>query len=62
MLARDALTAGGTLAVWSADHSEKFEDAMTACGFNWRSVEVLARDQGPFHTIYLARRNAATVG
>ncbi len=61
-LARDALAADGTLAVWSADHSEQFEASMTACGFAWRSVDVLARDEGPVHTIYLARRNAAMVG
>ncbi len=60
-LARNSLTADGTLAIWSADTSEKFEAAMTACGLAWRSVDVLARDEGPFHTIYLARRNAAMV-
>jgi len=62
VLARNSLSGDGVLAVWSADNSKKFEDAMTACGFAWRGVEVLARDQGPFHTIYLARRNAAMVG
>jgi spermidine synthase len=55
-LVRHSLNPDGTLAVWSADRSEAFEDAMSACGFAWRGVDVLARDDddGPWHTIYIA--------
>lgn len=54
-LARRALAPNGTLAVWSADRSASFEGTLAACGFAWHGVEVAARDDGPCHTIYLAR-------
>jgi spermidine synthase len=61
MLVRNSLMADGVLAVWSADNSKEFETALVDCGFAWRGVEVSARegDAGPWHTIYLARPNAA---
>ena len=60
-MTKDALAAGGVLAVWAADRSEEFEVALTNCDFTWRATEVSARDDnsGPWHTVYLARRNAA---
>ena len=57
---RRALRAAGTLAVWSADPSPRFEDILRASGFRCLSHEVPARGApgDPLHTIYLARAAA----
>jgi spermidine synthase len=62
-LVQHSLAVGGVLAVWSADRSEAFESTMTACAFAWRGIEVPLRvdDDGPAHTIYLARRDTVMV-
>jgi hypothetical protein len=58
-LVRRSLGADGVLAVWSADRCKKFEAALTESGFAWRAVEMSVRDDdGPSHTVYLARRDA----
>lgn len=51
-----ALTAGGRLAVWSADRSPGFEATLAAAGWRWRCEEVSARGlpADPCHTLYFA--------
>jgi spermidine synthase len=53
---RAALRPAGVLAVWSADASAAFEEAMEAAGFAWGRVLVAARGIAgdPEHAIYLA--------
>jgi hypothetical protein len=55
-LVRDVLRPAGTLAVWSADPSTRFEHTLRGSGFAWRAHEVPARGapDDPRHTIYLA--------
>jgi len=54
---RRALKRNGTLAVWSADRSPRFERNLRSAGFRWRGVDVPARGipNDPTHRIYLAR-------
>lgn len=54
---RRALKRSGTLAVWSADRSPRFERNLRSAGFRWRGVDVPARGipNDPTHHIYLAR-------
>jgi spermidine synthase len=52
---RKALAVEGIVAVWAADRSPEFEEALHAAGFAWRGVEVAADDAGGvMHTIYVA--------
>ncbi len=54
---RRRLTPVGTLAVWSASPSPRFEKQLRRAGFTVTTETVAARRQarGPRHTIYLAR-------
>ena len=54
--ARDALTDGGVLAVWSAREDRKFEQRLKYAGFRVQVERVRARLKkgGPRHTIFLA--------
>ena len=54
---RRALTGSGVLAVWSADPSPRFEQALGDAGLQWQSIQVPARGgpDDPMHTIYLAQ-------
>ena len=56
-LLRQALKRSGTLAVWSADRSTRFERNLRSAGFRWRGVDVPARGipGDPTHHVYLAR-------
>ena len=49
----DSLTPRGVLAVWSADRSQPFEEALAAARFRWRGVDVPASGSIR-HTIYVA--------
>jgi hypothetical protein len=53
---RHVLRPAGSLAVWSADPSPRFEHALRSTGFAWRAHSVPARGapDDPLHTIYLA--------
>lgn len=53
----DALRIGGTLAVWSADRSPAFEQALDAAGFDAARHDVPARGVpgDPLHAIYIAQ-------
>ncbi len=55
---RDALAAGGVLALWSASHDEEFERRLLATGLEVSRHERPARPgtRGPRHVIYLARK------
>jgi len=55
-LVHRALRPSGTLAVWSADPSARFEHALRDTGFQWHAHHVPARGAptDPPHTIYLA--------
>jgi len=55
-LIRRGLRPAGTLAVWSADPSPRFEHNLRAAGFQWDAHDVPARGapDDPLHTIYLA--------
>lgn len=55
-LIRRALRPSGTLAVWSADPSPRFEHNLRVAGFHWRPHQVPARGapDDPLHTIYRA--------
>jgi spermidine synthase len=51
-----SLAAGGRLGVWSAERCAAFETALSGSSLCWRAVDVPAlHDDGPCHTIYLAR-------
>ena len=54
-LLRQALKRSGTLAVWSADRSSRFERNLRSAGFRWRGVDVPARGipSDPTHHVYL---------
>lgn len=56
--ARDALNAGGMLAVWSAAPDPAFTRRLKEAGFGVEAREVRARpnNKGPRHTIWFARR------
>ncbi len=56
--ARDALTASGVMAVWSAWEDRRFEQRLRYAGFTVRVERVRGRLKrgGPKHTIFLARR------
>ena len=56
--ARDALTPGGVLAVWSAGSDEKFTRRLRDAGFAVDEVAVKARSngKGPRHVIWFATR------
>jgi spermidine synthase len=56
--AKDALTRGGVLAVWSAAPDKVFAARLHRAGFEVDEVTVRARSngKGPRHTIWLARR------
>ena len=56
-LIRRALRPAGTLAVWSADRSPRFESTLRDAGFHYLTHDVPARGapDDPLHTIYLAR-------
>jgi spermidine synthase len=56
--AREALKAGGVLAVWSAWEHRRFEQRLRYAGFAVRVERVRARLEkgGPRHTIFLAQR------
>jgi SAM-dependent methyltransferase len=56
-LIRRVLRPGGSLAVWSADPSPRFEHDLRSAGFRWSAHDVPARGapDDPLHTIYLAR-------
>jgi spermidine synthase len=55
--ARDALTQGGLLAVWSAAPDPKFTRRLSDAGFavEERSVRARPNNKGPRHTIWFAR-------
>ena len=55
--ARDALTPGGVLAVWSAREDRKFERRLRYAGFAVSAEQVRARlnKGGPRHTIFVGR-------
>ena len=55
-LMRRTLRPNGVLAVWSADRSPRFEQALSAAGFAWEAHDIQARaaPDDPLHTIYLA--------
>jgi spermidine synthase len=55
-LVRQTLRPTGTLAVWSADPSPRFERNLRSVGFAWRTHAIPARGapDDPLHTIYLA--------
>lgn len=57
-IARDALRAGGVLAVWSAWEDRKFEQRLRYAGFAVEVQRVRARlkEGGPRHTIFLGRK------
>jgi spermidine synthase len=56
-LVAEALSAGGVLAVWSADPDPGFGRRLRCAGFDVRSEAVRAREgKGPRHTIFVARR------
>jgi spermidine synthase len=54
-----ALRPGGTLAVWSADRSPRFEAVLDRAGLDWTVHDVPARGArgDPLHSIYRARRS-----
>ena len=56
--ARDALTPGGILAVWSAAPDHKFTTRLKESGFDVEVREVRARpnNKGPRHTIWFAHK------
>ncbi|MFK7942644.1 MAG: spermidine synthase [Paracoccaceae bacterium] len=56
--ARQALTPGGVLAIWSAAPDDAFTRRLSRCGFEAEAVGVWAghRRRGARHTIWLARR------
>jgi spermidine synthase len=55
-----ALAPDGVLAVWSADRSPSFEEALSAAGFGWRGVAVAVNDGSAVqHTIYLAAKTGS---
>lgn len=56
--ARDALTAGGILAVWSAADDHKFTRRLKDAGFDVdvRIVRARPNNKGPRHTIWFARK------
>ncbi|MEM7688814.1 MAG: spermidine synthase [Pseudomonadota bacterium] len=56
--ARDALNAGGILAVWSAAPDPAFTRRLKSAGFAVEAREVRARpnNKGPRHTIWFARK------
>lgn len=56
--ARDALTSGGVLAVWSAAPDHKFRTRLKEAGFGVEERTVRARpnNKGPRHTIWFARK------
>ena len=58
--ARDALTPGGILAVWSAAPDPAFTRRLKSAGFAVEAREVRARpnNKGPRHTIWVARKRA----
>lgn len=58
--ARDALNAGGVLAIWSAAPDHKFTRRLKEAGFAVEVREVRARpnNKGPRHTIWFARKSA----
>jgi spermidine synthase len=58
LAARDALTPGGVLAVWSASSDKAFAGRMAKAGFAVETVEVRARanGKGPKHTIWFGRK------
>jgi len=58
--ARDALSPGGVLAVWSAWEDRKFEQRLRHARFtvNVQRVRARLRKGGPYHTIFLATRGA----
>lgn len=55
--ARNALTKGGVLAIWSAAQDHKFTRKLESCGFDVEVREVRARpnNKGPRHTIWFAK-------
>src|SRR3954470_16527402 len=59
--ARDALKAGGTLAVWSAWDDRKFEQRLRYGGFTVTVERMRARLKkgGPRHTVFLGVKDAA---
>ena len=56
--ARDALTASGVMAVWSAWEDRRFEQRLRYAGFTVRVERARGRLKkgGPKHTIFIARR------
>ena len=58
--ARDALSPGGILAVWSAAPDPAFTRRLKSAGFAVEAREVRARpnNKGPRHTIWFARKRA----
>ncbi len=52
-----ALVPGGILSVWSADRSPGFEARLSACGLDWRRIDVPARGatDDPLHTLYFGQ-------
>lgn len=58
LAARNALTPGGVLAVWSAGPDKAFTRRLQQAGFAVEEVEVRARGngKGPKHTIWFARK------
>ncbi|GAB5447642.1 spermidine synthase [Gymnodinialimonas sp.] len=57
--ARQALSSGGVLAVWSADPAPAFTKRLSHCGFDPQvhSVRASRAKRGSRHTIWIARRN-----
>ncbi|MGD1036943.1 MAG: hypothetical protein ABR878_07035 [Roseiarcus sp.] len=59
-LIKRSLGSHGTVGIWSADVSSKFEKAMDAAEMTWKRTPVDARGgtTGPDHTIYIAQAAA----
>ena len=57
--AREALNAGGILAVWSAAPDHKFTLRLKEAGFavDVRTVRARPNNKGPRHTIWFARKS-----
>jgi predicted methyltransferase len=55
---RDALRPGGVVAVWSASPDPGFTKTLQKASFyvTNKKVRAAARNKGPFHTIWIARK------
>jgi len=59
LAAREALSPGGVLAVWSAHEAPRFTESLRKAGFAVEEVRVRAgRGRGARHVIWMAKRNS----